>query len=200
MHISKLSLVNYRNFVNTTLQFKKGVNTVLGENGSGKSNIFRALRLLLDGAMIRSAYHMDEGDFSRSIGDWRGQWIVIGAEFKDLSPDEAVQAIFLHGTADVSGENVEQATYNLIFRPKKQVRLKLAALTDGDSEGLERIINEITVDDYEAVFTGRSTIDFSDETAYKAVVGDFENVVFGNEVEPSEIGVALPSILSMDDL
>jgi len=197
MYISKLSLVNYRNFVNTTLHFKKGVNTVLGENGSGKSNIFRALRLLLDGAMIRSAYHMDEGDFSRSIGDWRGRWIVIGAEFKDLSPDEAVQAIFLHGTADVSGENVEQATYNLIFRPKKQVRLKLAALTDGDSAGLERIINEITIDDYEAVFTGRSTIDFSDETAYKAVVGDFENVVFSNEVEPSEIGVALPSILSM---
>lgn len=197
MYISKLSLVNYRNFANTTLHFKEGVNTILGENGSGKSNIFRALRLLLDAAMIRSAYHIDEGDFCRNIGDWRGQWIVIGAEFRDLSPDEAVQAIFLHGTADASGENVEQATYNLIFRPKKQVRAKLAVLNAGDVEGLKQIVNKITIDDYETVFTGRSTIDFSDDAAYKAVVGDFENVIFNNEVEPSEIGVALPSILSI---
>jgi putative ATP-dependent endonuclease of OLD family len=28
--------------------FKKGVNTVLGENGSGKTNALFALRLLLD--------------------------------------------------------------------------------------------------------------------------------------------------------
>lgn len=36
MHISKLSLVNYRNFPNTKLLFQKGINTVIGENGSGK--------------------------------------------------------------------------------------------------------------------------------------------------------------------
>lgn len=38
MHISKLTLVNYRNFKNTSLRFHKGVNTIIGENGSGKSN------------------------------------------------------------------------------------------------------------------------------------------------------------------
>ena len=55
MHISKLSLVNYRNFSNTKLLFQKGINTVIGENGSGKTNLFRAIRLLLDDNMIRSA-------------------------------------------------------------------------------------------------------------------------------------------------
>ena len=53
MHISKLTLVNYRNFKNTTLQFHKGVNTIIGENGPGKSNILRAIRLLLDDTMVR---------------------------------------------------------------------------------------------------------------------------------------------------
>lgn len=52
MHISKLSLVNYRNFANTKLLFQKGINTVIGENGSGKTNLFRAVRLLLDDNMI----------------------------------------------------------------------------------------------------------------------------------------------------
>lgn len=71
MHISKLTLVNYRNFKNTTLQFHKGVNTIIGENGSGKSNILRAIRLLLDDTMVRAAYRLDESDFSRSLGQWQ---------------------------------------------------------------------------------------------------------------------------------
>ena len=32
MHISKLSLVNYRNFANANVMFKKGINTIIGEN------------------------------------------------------------------------------------------------------------------------------------------------------------------------
>ena len=48
MHISKFQLVNFRNFERANLLFKKGVNTVIGENGSGKTNLFRAIRLLLD--------------------------------------------------------------------------------------------------------------------------------------------------------
>jgi len=56
MHISKLSLINYRNFANTKLLFKKGINTIIGENGSGKTNLFRAIRLLLDDNMLHTAY------------------------------------------------------------------------------------------------------------------------------------------------
>lgn len=48
MHISKVSLVNYRNFKNSSFLFKEGVNTVIGENGSGKTNLFNAIRLLLE--------------------------------------------------------------------------------------------------------------------------------------------------------
>ncbi|MCG4788654.1 AAA family ATPase, partial [Roseburia faecis] len=72
-------------------------NTIIGENGSGKSNILRAIRLLLDDTMVRAAYRLEESDFCRSLGEWRGHWIIISVEFEQISADEAVQALFLHG-------------------------------------------------------------------------------------------------------
>jgi putative ATP-dependent endonuclease of OLD family len=126
MHISKLQLVNYRNFERSNVYFKKGVNTIIGENGSGKTNLFRAMRLLLDDTLLRMAYRLDEKDFHRGIGDWRGHWIIISLEFDDVSQDEAIQSLFLHGTGNIASGLVGKATYNLIFRPKAVIRRKLA--------------------------------------------------------------------------
>src|SRR5687768_4117307 len=101
MHISKLCLVNYRNFAAAKLVFRKGINTIIGENGSGKTNIFRAIRLLLDDNMIRFANKLDERDFNRGLKQWQGHWIIISLEFEDVSQDESVQALFLHGTGNI---------------------------------------------------------------------------------------------------
>lgn len=60
MHISKLGLVNYGNFANSKVIFKKGTNTITGENGSGKTNLFHAIRLLLDNNMLRSTSRLGE--------------------------------------------------------------------------------------------------------------------------------------------
>ncbi|MBS4432799.1 DUF2813 domain-containing protein [Pectobacterium punjabense] len=197
MHISKLSLVNYRNFANTKLLFQKGINTVIGENGSGKTNLFRAVRLLLDDNMIRSAYRLDSTDFHRGLGRWQGHWIIISLEFEEISADEAIQALFRHGAGIIDDEVIGKATYNLIFRPKKEIRLRLAQLNDGDHAGLATILDPITPDDYETIFTGRSNADFNDETFYKTVVGDFDNVRFNEEVEFPAIGAKIPSVLSV---
>lgn len=128
MHISKVSLVNYRNFSNTNFIFNKGVNTIVGENASGKTNLFRAIRLLLDDSMPRSAIKLDEKDFFRGLGDWRGHWIIISMEFDEISQDEAIQALFLHGVGNIEGNTVSKATYNLIFRPNAFVRIELSQL------------------------------------------------------------------------
>ncbi|HBP5605542.1 TPA: DUF2813 domain-containing protein [Pseudomonas aeruginosa] len=197
MHISKLSLVNYRNFANTRLLFQKGINTIIGENGSGKTNLFRAIRLLLDDNMIRSAYRLDSSDFHRGLGKWQGHWIIISLEFEDISPDEAVQALFRHGTGGIEDEEIGKATYNLIFRPKKEIRIRLSQLGDGDHAGLAAILDKVTLDDYETIFTGRSEADFNDSAFYKEVVGDFENAKFSEEIEFPEIGAKIPSVLSV---
>ncbi len=197
MHISKLSLVNYRNFANAKLLFQKGINTIIGENGSGKTNAFRAIRLLLDDNMIRSAYRLDTNDFHRGLAKWQGHWIIISLEFEEISADEVVQALFRHGTGIVDDDTVGKATYNLIFRPKKDIRLRLSKLDDGDHAGLAAIQNDISIEDYETIFTGRSEADFNNENFYKEVVGDFDSVRFSEEIEFPIIGSKIPSVLSV---
>ncbi len=197
MHISKLSLVNYRNFRNTKLVFNKGINTIIGENGSGKTNIFRALRLLLDENMRRSAVRLEQGDFCRALGEWRGHWIIISIEFDEISADESVQSLFLHGTADVSGASIERATYNLIFRPKAEIRAALSRTEDGDHDALDGIRQAITIADYEPVITGRSSADFNDDAVYKALVGDFETAVPSRELENPILGARVPAGFSI---
>lgn len=155
MHITKLSLVNYRNFKNAKLLFKKGINTIIGENGSGKTNLFRAMRLLLDGSMSRSATKLSEGDFCRSLGRWHGHWIIISIEFNDIASDEASQSLFLHGVGNAEVDVVSRATYNLIFRPKANIRQGLSQLSVGDVSALNIFLDSITIDDYETVLTGK---------------------------------------------
>ncbi|ERW07656.1 ATP-dependent endonuclease [Pseudomonas aeruginosa] len=197
MYISKLSLINYRNFSNTKLLFNKGTNTIIGENGSGKTNLFRAIRLLLDDNMLRSAYRLDKTDFHRGLGRWQGHWIIISLEFEEISADEAVQALFRHGAGLIDEEATGKATYNLVFRPKKEIRLRLSQLAEGDHAGLDAILNPVTIEDYETIFTGRSEADFNDEAFYKEVVGDFENAKFNEETEFRCIGAKIPSVLSV---
>ena len=37
---------------------------------AAKSNILRAIRLLLDDTMVRAAFRLEESDFCRSLGEW----------------------------------------------------------------------------------------------------------------------------------
>lgn len=196
MHLSKVSLVNYRNFEFAKFLFKPGVNTIIGENGSGKSNLFRAIRLLLDSNIYRAAHELSEGDFFRKQTSWKGHWIVISLEFDDVSAEESVQSLFVHHGAIVSGSAVSRATYNLIFRPGSHVRSKLSELSAGDKSGLDALQESITIDDYEVCFTGRSDVDFTDPARYREIVGDFENVRFP-ALESKLIGSKIPHQLSV---
>ena len=64
MYISKLSIRNYRNFRNLSLSFQKGINTVIGENGSEKTNLLTALRLLIYDSLPRNVKFY-ESNFNR---------------------------------------------------------------------------------------------------------------------------------------
>jgi putative ATP-dependent endonuclease of OLD family len=199
MHISKVTLRNYRNFKNSNFLFKEGVNTIVGENGSGKTNVFRAIRLLLDDSLRRSAMRLEETDFFRGLQGWRGHWIIVSIEFSNLSADEAIQSLFFHGLAGISTGKNTTATYNLLFRPKENIRKKLSDLTNGDQAGLQTILDTITINDYETYITGRSTADFSNDEEYKVIVGDFENAIFPSEVSNHQVGTKLGNYFSIYD-
>jgi putative ATP-dependent endonuclease of OLD family len=200
MYISKVSLVNYRNFANAYFNFNKGINTIIGENGSGKTNVFKAIRLVLEDASLQFAYKLTEGDFNRTLdkGRWKGHWIVISIEFDELNDEEAIQSLFIHGTGIVEEDYVKKATYNLFFRPKADIRQKLSELAEGDKAGLQAILDDINIlDNYETFFTGKSTADFNNAEVYKELVGDFENVVFPSTIDASKFGSKIPHQLSV---
>ena len=46
MKISKISLVNFRNYSNETISFENGLNIFLGNNAQGKTNILEGITLL----------------------------------------------------------------------------------------------------------------------------------------------------------
>lgn len=200
MYISKINLVNYRNFANATFHFNKGINTIIGENGSGKTNVFKAIRLLLEDASLQYAYKLTEGDFNRTLdkNKWKGHWIIISIEFDELNDEEAIQSLFIHGAGIAEEDYVKKATYNLFFRPKADIRQKLSELAEGDTVGLQTLLNDISIqENYETFFTGKSTADFNDPAIYKELVGDFENVIFPSAIDASKFGSKIPHQMSV---
>ena len=202
MHISKVSLVNYRNFKNASFLFNEGINTVIGENGAGKTNLFKAIRLLLDDSAIQYAYKLNETDFNREFGDdWKGHWIIISIEFDKLDNNEAIQSLFVHGAGMPEEDSVSKASYTLFFRPKIHIRHRLASLDEGDSVGLKEILSSINIqDDYETVFHGKSTANFNDPIIYNYLVGNFKEVRFPKDIDASKFGVKIPHQLSVSAL
>ena len=197
MYISKVSLVNYRNFENAFFLFNKGINTIIGENASGKTNLFRAIRLILDDSLLSSAYKLNENDFNRNLKSWKGKWIIISLEFNEISNDEAIQSLFIYGSGVVEGDITKKATYNLFFRPKPEIRKQLAELETGDKDGLNGILDKITIEDYETFFTGKSTADFNDKNVQRELMGDFDNVIFNFDMDESKYGGRIPHQLSI---
>lgn len=200
MYVSKVSLINYKNFANAKFLFNKGINTIIGENGSGKTNVFRAIRLLLEDTSLHYSYKLTENDFNRVLaGDaWKGHWIIISLEFSEITNEEAIQSLFIHGAGIAEDDYVDKASYNLFFRPKADIRQRLSELVKDDTEGLNKILEEITIkDNYETFFTGKSTADFNDPEVYKELVGDFENVDFPSTIDSSKFGTKIPHQLSI---
>lgn len=195
MYISQLELTNFRNFKNAIFKFKQGVNTLIGENSSGKSNALYALRLLLDENLPINATKLLETDFNQNINEWKGHWIVLKLTFKDLDSSEAASFV-AHHSQNVSNDEESVGTYALYYRPNKMVRKRLFEYTKqieilqemgGDTsevkENLNLFLKGITLKDYESAFSCRVNANFNDEQQYKSLVGDFVNGIFPNPEE-----------------
>ena len=198
MYISTLAIRNFRNFNSAKFFFQKGINTLIGENGSGKTNVFFALRLLLDESLPRNI-RLFEPDFNRTLPSWKGHWIIISIQFEELDNSDVCQSLLVHAVGDAQAS---YGTYNLIFRPKAELRKRLYKYSQGDEkskEGLEEILNSISIADYESAFRAKGNADFCNNDVYESIVGNFENIEFPNpdEEDTSIIGQWLPNGISI---
>jgi putative ATP-dependent endonuclease of OLD family len=62
MYISKICLNNFRNFKKKEIEFKEGTNVIIGHNNAGKTNLLKALALVLD---FQGSKRLVVDDFSK---------------------------------------------------------------------------------------------------------------------------------------
>jgi len=81
MHIKNIEIKNFRNFSNFDVTFNKGFQTLIGENNIGKSNLYWAIRLVLDRNLSYNSRNLEEKDFHDFIPIEIDSYISISIEF-----------------------------------------------------------------------------------------------------------------------
>lgn len=196
MYLKYLQIRNFKNLLKARFEFSKGANTIIGENDAGKSNAMTALRILLDSSYYYNNKRLKESDFSDSLGDWRGHWIIISAFFDEISTTDKTNEVcaelmpesenvdFLRSYVRCAGYDYGVVT--LFIRPNKKIRKDLATATS--REVFDELRSKIKLSDYEFFYTSRAQTDFTDPAMYAAIVGDPDNGVY---INPDDSDLAL---------
>ena len=86
MFLKRLNLTNFRNYSSLSLDFSSDGALFIGENGSGKTNIFEAIHLLCTGRSQRNAKRSEMILFNRGYGCIEGEFF----------PDNEQKSIFFY--------------------------------------------------------------------------------------------------------
>jgi putative ATP-dependent endonuclease of OLD family len=95
MHLTSVSIKNFRNLESVTLSLRPGLNVLVGRNNTGKTSIFDAIRLAVgQSAAQGETIWLEEDDFYRAgPGAPRAVQILIDLTFENLS-EENVATFF----------------------------------------------------------------------------------------------------------
>lgn len=91
MYIQRISIKNYRNYRDFTMQFHKGLNVIIGANNSGKTGLLTAIRLLHEPCICAD-------DFNKN------DLIDFGTKYREDAPQITVEYTICH---TISEENTE---------------------------------------------------------------------------------------------
>ncbi len=81
MHIKSIEIKNFRNFSDFRIDFTEGFQTIIGENNIGKSNLYWAIRLVLDKNLSYNSRNLEEKDFYDFVDLEIGTHCSISIEF-----------------------------------------------------------------------------------------------------------------------
>lgn len=171
MYLKEVQIRNYKNFLRERFLFQKGVNVILGENDSGKTNLMQAIRLILDKRLEWHEKELTEKMFSESLVDWRGQIIIISLRFSELDFDKEEEAVLKY----ISGNQSEEGSITWFCLPDTFTRRSLGECKDGDD--LHERLRNLTIANYESILTFGADVDFLDDCVYEQLVGDLQNGV-----------------------
>jgi len=99
-----LKEIQLRNFNKSKFLFQKGINVIIGENDSGKTNALHAIRLVLDKHMNWYEKEITENLFSETLANWHGHIIVISLRFSEIDTSKEDQSMLKYITGNKDGE------------------------------------------------------------------------------------------------
>lgn len=150
MYISKIEIKNFRNFSNKIVLFNDGVNVIIGHNNAGKTNLIKALSLVIDSQTVK---RLEIDDFNKSFKI---------AELKATPPKISIAATIQKGKNEDPDDLVTIAswltklntdyeallTYEF-FLPEKEHSKYIKALegiADDDPKAIDKALNIIKYD------------------------------------------------------
>jgi putative ATP-dependent endonuclease of OLD family len=150
MYINRLFIKNYRNLQHFDVEISNGITCFIGENNSGKTNIFQALRLVLDGTISAQRRKLQPEDLTTGLTFTSPEHVLISVEFSDFAgkpTEEALPftAVLENGKARISYR----------FRPKAIVRDEIEQMAENEA------MRQLTMDDYAWEIAGGGDVDLN---------------------------------------
>ena len=127
MNLNKLSLRDFRNYVNLEVEFDPGVNLIVGDNAQGKTNLLEAIAFLGSGKSFRAQKNLEMVRFGAEFADMEGQ---IQAQERDQSirwvlfADRRPRMIYRNGVKKKSAAEVAGLLPAVLFCPEDLMVLK----------------------------------------------------------------------------
>lgn len=169
MYLKELQIRNYKNFLKERFLFQKGVNVIIGENDSGKTNLMQAIRLVLDKRMDWREREISEKMFSESLDNWQGHIIIISLRFAELDNQKEEEAVLKY----ISGNKDNEGSLTWFCMPNTETRKGLAECNNAFE--LNEKLKCLTINDYISIITCGAYVDFLDDKIYENIVGDLLN-------------------------
>ena len=119
VHICRIRVENFRSIASLDLEGLSPALVLVGENGSGKSTMLEALRLVLDPSLPDSARDLDESDFyDRAETAFGGREVRVLVEVTDFADDRRAKALLEDA---VVNRDPLTARLTYVYRPRPYV-------------------------------------------------------------------------------
>jgi putative ATP-dependent endonuclease of OLD family len=125
MYISRIFIKNFRNFRHLDLPLSDGVTCFIGENNCGKTNLFHAIRLVLDGALSTYRRRLLPEDLAAGLLFTSPEHVLISIEFSSFTGNPLQEALPFSG---IMQGGIARISYR--FRPKPVIREELDETPD----------------------------------------------------------------------
>ena len=130
MHLNKLELRNYRNYVREEISFEPGVNLIVGNNAQGKTNLLEAIGYLGSGKSFRAQKNGEMVRFDTEFADFEGEvfsqerlqtlrWVLFGSS--------RPRQLYRNGVKKKTVADIAGVLQTVLFCPEDLMVLKTGA-------------------------------------------------------------------------